>query len=106
MQLNTTFNNTTNPILSMNTTTKQIQAKVEALVFEKKGRKFIALGNYALDFKKEYLYKGMTKSGKVILGDITSFSYKGSQEEVQIRYGKIYDNKIHTEGCTFIEGLN
>tara|TARA_B110000495_G_scaffold188020_1_gene187895 strand:+ start:3521 stop:3793 length:273 start_codon:yes stop_codon:yes gene_type:complete len=90
----------------MNTLTTNMKQKVEALVFEKEGRQFIALGNYALDFKKDYLYQGMTKSGQVKLGDITSYSFKGSQEEVQTRYGKIYDNKIHAEGSTFIERLN
>ena len=83
-----------------------MKQKVEALVFEKEGRQFIALGNYALDFKKDYLYQGMTKSGQVKLGDIISYAFGGCIEKVQTRYGKIYDNRIHAEGCSFIEDLN
>jgi len=83
-----------------------IEQKVEALVFEKEGRKFIALGNYALDFKKDFLYFGMTKSGNVKLGDITHYGFNGVIEQVQKCYGKIYDNKIHAQGCQFIEDLN
>ena len=81
------------------------QARVEALVYDKEGRKFIQLGDYALDFKQEYLYLGMTKTGQVILGEITSYSYNGSQEVIKKRYGKIYDDKIHTDGCRYIENL-
>jgi len=82
----------------MQTEQQTIQARVESLVFERDGKKLIALGNYALDFNKEYLYLGMSKSGQVILGDER---YDG----VKRRYGKIYDDKIHAEGSRFIEKI-
>lgn len=74
------------------------KARVEALVYEKEGKKFIALGNYALDFKKEYLYLGMTKSGQVILGD-------DRNGQIRRRYGKIENGKIYAESARFIERL-
>ena len=77
---------------------QKIQAKVEAIVFEKDGKNYIQLGNYALDFKKEYLYLGMTKSGNVKLGDER---YDG----VKNFFGKIYDGSIHAEGSRFIERI-
>lgn len=80
----------------MQTIQEQIRARVESLVFERDGKKLIALGNYALDFSKTYEYLGMSKSGQVILGD------EGRHKK---RYGKIYDNKIHAEGSRFIEKL-
>lgn len=83
----------------------EIQTRIESMVYEKQGRKFIDLGNYALDFKKDYLFLGFTKSGSVILGDIVSYSYNGSQEQIKKRIGKIYDNRIHAEGCRYIESI-
>lgn len=80
-------------------------ARVESLVYEKEGRRYIALGNYALDFKQEFLYLGMTKSGQVILGELVQYSYNGSQETIKKRYGKIYADKIHTDGYRYIEKL-
>ena len=74
------------------------KARVEGLVYEKNGRKFIALGNYALDFKKEYLYLGMSKSGQVILGEERNGQMKR-------RYGKVENGKIYAESCRFIERL-
>lgn len=84
---------------------QQTKAGVESLVYVKEGRKFIALGNYALDFKTEYLYLGMTKTGQVILGEITQYAYNGSPEIIRKRYGKIYDGRIHAEGSRYIEKI-
>jgi len=81
------------------------QARVESLVYSKNGRNYIAIGNYALDFKQEYLYLGMTASDQVILGEITQYAYGGVPEQIKKRFGKIYDNKIHVDGCRFIEKL-
>ena len=89
----------------MNTEIEINTKRVESIVFSRDDRKFIELGNYALDFKKEYLYLGTTKSGQVILGDIIQTSYNGSQEKIRKYFGKIYDNKIHAEGCRYIEAL-
>jgi len=75
------------------------------MVYEKEGRKFIRLGNHRLDFKAEYLYLGMTKTGSVILGDITSYAYNGCQEVIKKKFGKIYDNRIHAEGSRYIETI-
>ena len=51
-------------------------AKVKALIaphvrdpapHEKQGEKYIDIGNVNLDFKKGFIYKGVTKSGRVRL---------------------------------------
>lgn len=55
----------------MNQISKQVISGIEDMVFSKNGIQFIALGNYALDFKKEYVFLGFTKNKtQVILGDI------------------------------------
>ncbi len=44
---------------------------IEKMIYSKDGHQFIALGNYALDFKHQYVFLGFTKNKtKVILGDI------------------------------------
>ena len=50
---------------------RQVIKKIEEMVYEKNGHKFIDLGSYCLDFKQRYAFLGFTKSNsKVILGDI------------------------------------
>jgi len=45
--------------------------KIEEMVYEQNGHKFIDLSNYCLDFKQRYAFLGFTaKKSKVILGDI------------------------------------
>lgn len=79
---------------------KTVQAKIEEMTYENrhgyhKGMKFIRLGNYALDFKQEYVFLGFTKNGnKVILGE-TSI-YGPDRIEYNKRFGKIEkDERSH-----------
>lgn len=82
-----------------------IEKRVEAMTFERDGRKFISLGYYCLDFKSDFVYLGMTKGGMVKLGDIVKSAYNGEKEEMNIRFGKIYDDAIHVDGSRYIERL-
>ena len=50
---------------------RQVIKKIEEMVYEKNGHKFIDLGSYCLDFKQRYAFLGFTaKKSKVVLGDI------------------------------------
>ena len=67
-------------------------ALIEEKVYEKNGQKYIRLGNYALDFKKQFAFLGFTKNGKkVILGDVYSESDTGIK--YQKRFGTIEISK-------------
>ncbi len=90
---------------------KQIQkmdngliVKVNELVYERDGQKFIRLGNYALDFKKEFAFLGFTKSlTKVILGDI----FKSGPDGIEYtkRFAKIDKGYLVTDGWRYSEKL-
>jgi len=78
--------------------------KINDLVYERDGHKFIRLGNYALDFKKEFAFLGFTKSQtKVILGDI----YKCGPDGMKCtkRYAKIEKGYLVTDGWQYSEKL-
>ena len=78
--------------------------KVNELVYERNGQKFIRLGNYALDFKKEFAFLGFTKSQtKVILGDIYKCGPDGM--EYTKRFAKIEKGYLVTDGWRYSEKL-
>ena len=61
------------------------------MVFVRDGIEQIALGNYALDFKKSYAFLGLTQNkNKVILGDIHSFGAMDQSGKREIKYNKCY----------------
>ena len=73
--------------------------KIDELVYEREGQKFIGLGNCSLDFKKEFAFLGYTKSGKrVILGDIYSHGPGG------IKYQKRFGTIEISENGTVVDG--
>ena len=64
---------------------QQAQEKIENMTFEQNGIKYLPLGNYALDFKKQFVFLGFTKTGtKAILGDVHSTGPEG------VKYNKCY----------------
>ena len=77
-------------------------AGIEKMIFLKDDVQFIALGNYALDFKQHYVFLGFTKNKtQVILGDIHTqgpnglLKYKKRFARVELRENsKIVDKKI------------
>ena len=85
---------------------EEIESSVLNIVYEKDGRKFIDLENYALDFKQSYLFKGFTKSGNVKLGEITQYGINGKPDQVRNRLGKVEDGKLQTNGFRFSVRLN
>ena len=79
---------------------EQAKKFVESFVYEKDGKKYMALQNYALDFKQEYLYLGMTKTGKAILGEIHSWGPNYTNLQYNKRFGivEVRDNAKVKEG--------
>ena len=75
---------------------------IEKMIYSKDGVQFIALGNYALDFKHEYVFLGFTKNKtQIILGDIHTqgpnglLKYNKKFSRVELREGsKIIDKEI------------
>ena len=74
---------------------EQTKSFVESIVYERDGQKFLRMGNYALDFKQEYLYLGMTKSGKAILGDVYSWGPNNKVVEYRKRFGNVEVRESH-----------
>ena len=74
---------------------EQIKTFVESIVYERDGQKFLRMGNYALDFKQEYLYLGMTKTGKAILGDVSSWGPGNVPQEFKKRFGNVEIRDSH-----------
>jgi len=69
---------------------EKIKELVENRVYENKGRKFIRLGNYALNSKNEYEFCGWTKTGKVKLKEHYSWPItEESAKRAKNRYGNI-----------------
>jgi len=86
-------------------TTPQIRKLILAQVYEKEGRKYIALGNSRLDFSNKYLFLGFTASGNVKLGEIYSWK-ENKPENVQNRMGYVKENgdntfKLWTDGFNY-----
>ena len=81
--------------------TKEIQAKIEDMVYMNNGRRCIKLGNCRLDFSKEYILLGFTKK-TVKLGWING-------TDLIVCQGRVADRGDHlaffTEGWSFIEHL-
>ena len=74
---------------------EQAKSFVESIVYERNGQKFLRMGNYALDFKQEYLYLGMTKTGKAILGDVSSYGPGNVALEFRKRFGNVEVRDSH-----------
>ena len=74
---------------------EQAKTFVESIVYERNGQKFLRMGNYALDFKQEYLYLGMTKTGKAILGDVSSWGAGNIAQEYRKRFGNVEIRESH-----------
>lgn len=74
---------------------EQAKTFVESIVYERDGNKFLRMGNYALDFKQEYLYLGMTKTGKAILGDVGSWGPGNVPIEYRKRFGNVEVRESH-----------
>ena len=95
---------------------EQKKVFVESIVYERDGNKFIQLGNCSLDFKAEFVYLGMTKTGKAILGDIHArgpglLEYNKKYGFVEVRDSHQVDGsvkkqvRIWTDGYRYSETL-
>ena len=74
-------------------------ALIEEKVYEKNGHKYIRLGNYALDFKKQFAFLGFTKNGKkVILGDVYSESDTGIKYQKRYATIEVSQNGMEEDG--------
>ena len=72
---------------------RQVIKKIEEMVYEKNGHKFIDLGSYCLDFKQRYAFLGFTaKKSKVILGDI--YLIGPGHLKYTKRFGKVEKREI------------
>lgn len=61
------------------------------MVFTRDGIEQIALGNYALDFKKSFVFLGFTQNkNKVILGDIHTYGATQQDGTREVKYRKCY----------------
>jgi len=83
---------------------EQAKIFVESIVYEREGQRFLRMGNYALDFKQEYLYLGMTKTGKAILGDVHSWGPNNAVVEYKKRFGNVEVRESHkVDGSTVLQ---
>ena len=72
---------------------RQIIQKIESLVYEKHGQKFINLSNYCLDFKQSYVFLGFTaKKTKVILGDV--YMYGPNEVKYTKKFGRVMSEMV------------
>jgi hypothetical protein len=95
-------------------------AKINDMIYERDGQKYINLGNCRLDFKKTFAFLGFTKNmKKVILGDIHSSGPDGIKytrrygtievsENGMVEDNKVVDCRVYslvTDGWSYSETL-
>ena len=78
--------------------TQELKDLILSNVYEKGNRFCISLGNYRLDFSKEYIFKGFTKKG------VNLFWINGT-DEIKV-VGKVFYNKDYGSYKLVTEGWN
>ena len=86
-------------------TRDEIQKIVEARILknprQKDGNQYISMKNSSLDFSWEFIYQGVTKSGRVKLGEVTGWA-DGKATNIINRFAKVRDNACNPGQCLWV----